>query len=109
VALSLQVKGEVAPFWKILSWQAVSLPDGPHYPGFRGSQKYTLISVVSMKQACAAISFPLSGVSVLSRSGVAPAWAPHVQGHAVASGHHMAEEAPQKVTTELRHFLSQEN
>ena len=109
MALSLQVKGEVAPFWKILSWQAVSLPDGPRYPGFRGSQNHTLISVVSMKQACAAISFPLYEVSVLSGSGVAPAWAPHVQGHAIASSHHMAEEAPQKVIAELRHFLSQEN
>jgi haloacetate dehalogenase len=30
-------------------------------------------------------------------------------GKAIASGHHMAEEAPEEVTAELRYFLSQEN
>jgi haloacetate dehalogenase len=41
--------------------------------------------------------------------GIWKSWAPHVRGKAIASGHHMAEEAPEEVTTELRHFLLHEN
>ncbi len=33
------------------------------------------------------------------------AWADDVRGHEVASGHHMAEEIPEKLATELRVFL----
>jgi len=40
-------------------------------------------------------------------TGIWKSWAPHVRSQAIASGHHMAEEAPEVVTSELRFFLSQ--
>jgi len=36
------------------------------------------------------------------------AWAPDVRGKAISSGHHMAEEAPEELATELIQFLLQE-
>lgn len=33
-------------------------------------------------------------------------WAPDIKGHAIASGHHMAEEAPEELATALIKFLS---
>jgi haloacetate dehalogenase len=38
--------------------------------------------------------------------GVWRAWAPHVQGRGLACGHHMAEEAPEALASELLAFLS---
>ena len=35
------------------------------------------------------------------------AWAPDLRGHAIASGHHMAEEAPDAVAETLRRFFSE--
>lgn len=34
-------------------------------------------------------------------------WAPQVRGHAINSGHHMAEEAPEELVAALRQFLQQ--
>jgi haloacetate dehalogenase len=39
--------------------------------------------------------------------GIWKTWAPQAQGKAIASGHHMAEEAPEELTAELRRFLLQ--
>jgi len=39
--------------------------------------------------------------------GIWRSWAPDVTGKAIGSGHHMAEEAPEEVTAELRDFLLQ--
>lgn len=38
--------------------------------------------------------------------GVWRAWAPDLRGHAIASGHHMAEEAPEDVALALTQFFS---
>jgi haloacetate dehalogenase len=40
--------------------------------------------------------------------GIWKNWAADVTGKAIASGHHMAEEAPDELTAELRHFLLQQ-